>query len=196
MKKVTSILVSDKLFLCALLLVLTSLICGYVIRERIPTDDITEPYQTILISVTVTLVVYIVSRIARSTLLFQKYKKLEGSYTCYSYKLNKENEQGKDGYYEVENKSNGSVAHISYIGGTYFSITVEAGEYRWTGDLVMQSENRAEIAWWYTTPVNMRYTVGYRTAVVRARNNDVDIVIFGTDKSRFGRELLVKDSRS
>lgn len=196
MKKIINILASDKLFLSAFFLGLMLLISGYIIREYIPTNDIVEPYQTILISVTITLLVYNASRIAQAILLFQKHKALEGSYTCYSYKLNRESEQEEQGYYEVEGKNNGSVASISYMGGERFSITVEAGEYRWTGDFVMQSDNRAEIAWWYTAPISMKYTVGYKTAVIKVKNKNVDIVIFGTDKSRFGRELLVKDLKS
>lgn len=196
MKKIINILIGDKLFLSAFLIGSVLLICGYVIRECVPTDDITEPYQTVLISLTMTLIIYAVSRIAQSVWLFKKYQVLEGAYSCYNYRLNKESEQEEQGYYELEDKKNGSVANISYIGGERFSITVEAGEYRWTGDFVMQSDNRAEIAWWYTAPISMKYTVGYKTAVVKIKNNDVDIVIFGTDKSRFGRELLVKDSIS
>lgn len=192
-KNVFSLMIKDWQLVTAILLTTVFLVTGAVLKEIISGDNVPEPLQTVLISITTTIFIFVISRECLIILLHKRYSKIEGNYTSYSYKSDKAKDVHKDIYYELNDTKNDSAARLKYIGGNSFVITVDDGTHKWRGDFVMASSNKANISWWYLKPDKMRYSFGYKTAVIRIECKNVHIVLFGEDRSRFGRELLVKE---
>lgn len=180
----------------SILLTTTMFVTGFIIKDCVAGDNIPEPSQTVLISLTISIFVFVISKISDIFMLYRKYIKIEGQYTSYSYITDNSEDSNKELYYQLNDHKNDSIAKLEYKGDKNFTINISAGGYTWVGDFVIQSDNRAEIAWWYISPDIMKNTVGYKTAVVKVDGDEVNIVIFGTDKSRFGRELLIKNPKN
>ena len=187
------ILFSDLLFRVAIFSAIALTTSGIIFRYYITGDNIIEPTQTVLISLTITIYSYLVGAIMKLVYNSIKYSKLNGSYKGYAYKST-DKYQPID-YYTREFKSQSS-GRLIYKGGDNFLFKVDAkvvnSELTWTGDMKMISSNMAEIAWWYDND-HLRDSVGYKRAVVTDDGTDIKITLFSNDDSIHGRELFVKD---
>lgn len=190
--KIIRLLIEDKKFKLAIILLIFLLILAFTLHYGISGDDVKGPLQTILVPLITTVTIFILSKIIDSIILLRQYDTIEGEYMNYNYRLDRYEDREKDDYYVLQDSKNGSKTTLTYAGNKSFVIEVNAGDYTWRGDFVMQSDNRAEVAWWYVSPKSMRHAVGYKKAVIRVEDKNVDIVLFGTDRSKFHRELLVK----
>lgn len=194
LRKVITIAKKDKPLVLSLILIVSLLVMGFIVKEYISGDNILEPQQTLLISLTTTIFVFIVSKMTSITTLYRKYINIEGNYVSYSYKSDDLKDVHQDIYYELRDIKNNAAVRLKYIGGNSFVITIDDGTYKWQGDFVMVSSNKADISWWYLKPDKMRYSFGYKTAVIRIECNNLHIVLFGEDRSRFGREFLMRET--
>jgi len=180
------------LFPAVLIALLLSSI-GFIFRYIVAGDNIQEPLQTVLISLTTTLYAYITGVLIKLIHGAYKYFKLAGTYTGYAYK--NEEEYGSPDFYEIKSEPQ-SVATLKYIGDKDFTIKINVTEHpsdddlTWTGDFTMASENTANIAWWYTNK-RLKYSVGLKKAVVK---NDM-IILFSEDNSIHRREVFIKNKK-
>jgi len=166
-------------------------VTGFIFRYVVAGDNLQEPLQTVLISLTTTLYAYIAGVFIKQMHGTYKYSKLAGTYTGYAYK-NEEDYSSSD-FYEIKSEPQ-SVATLKYVGDKDFTIMINVTEHpsdddlTWTGDFSITSENTANIAWWYTNK-RLKYSVGLKKAVVK---NDM-IILFSEDNSIHRREVFIKD---
>ena len=191
--KIFALIIKNNKLTVSIFLIIILAIIGIKTQICMQGDNISEPYQTIFISITITLFIYTISSLVNIFILYIKYKNIEGNYLSYSYKSDDEKDIYKDEYYELNENKNDVTASLKYIGNHSFIITVKDSTHEWEGDFIIKSENKAEISWWYIKPNKMKNCFGYKTAIIRRRYKDVCIVLFGEDKSMFGRELLIKN---
>ncbi len=166
---------------------------GLIIRYRVAGDNIAEPAQTVLISLTTTLYAYITGLFTGIVYRYKKYADMAGTYTGYAYK--NEDDVGNIDFYQIKGDPQ-SVAILDYVGGTDFRIQVsinyppELNDLVWVGDFTITSSNTASIGWWYTND-RVKYEIGHKRAVLI---NDI-IVLFSDGTSIHGREVFIKDKK-
>lgn len=182
------ILFANQVFVIALLTAIFLTVFGVIVRYSTEGDNVSEPTQTVLISLTTTLYAYTLGLMINAVHSYSKFAKLAGTYDGYAYK--DEESVGAKEFYEIEEKPQ-SEATIEYQGGVDFKITVqhpkELKKSKWVGDFKLTSSNMAQIAWWYVKG-RPKYLIGHKRAVIL----DNIIVLFSDDRSVHRREVLIK----
>jgi hypothetical protein len=187
------LIVKDVKFVMAASVALSFTITGTVLNGFVEGDNISEPLQTVLISLTIACYVYLAGALLTMIVNAVRYIKFSGRYTGYAYKSTDKN---KPVNYYTRQDTPQSNATLEYLGGENFKIKIDAdvlgSDLTWSGDFKMVSSNMAEIAWWYTND-HLRDAVGYKRAVIIKDDKCTRIVLFSNDGSIHERELFVKN---